>query len=206
MSDEEGAGGTQRADLAIARDEADETFESIANLDNIGDTAIVGITFLLAALGTWTTFIYPALEGHPAVRVLFVLLVVISVLATIASVYYLVNSLAPRQFYGGNVGERFLDHHWIPWLNDDPVNLERFSRTEIDSPADLEGAVEGWIDRYDADTRVDSEEAFVYSRLLNYKLVARHKARNAAYGIAFLRLAIVVLGLVVIMGLATMTV
>lgn len=204
MSDENR--GTHRANLDIARDEADETFKSIANLDNIGDTAIVGITFLLAALGTWTTFIFPELEGYPRIRLFFVLLVVISVLATIASVYYLVNSLAPRQFYGEGVGERFLDHQWIPWLNDDPVDLERFSRTEIESPQDLETAVERWIDRYDGDTRVDSEEAFVYSRLLNYKLVARQKARNAAYGMAFLRIAIVVLGLVVITGLATMTV
>jgi hypothetical protein len=204
MSDEDGGTGTHRANLDIARDEADETFKSIANLDSIGDTAIVGITFLLAALGTWTTFIFPELDGHPTVRLAFVLLVAISVLATIASVYYLVNSLAPRQFYGEGVGERFLDHQWIPWLNDDPVELERFSRTDIDSPADLEAAVEGWIDRYDADTRIDSQEAFVYSRLLNYKLVARQKARNAAYGMAFLRIAIVVLGVLVITGLATM--
>ncbi len=187
--------------LAVARIEGEETFQSISNLDNIGDTAIVGITFLLAALGTWVTFAYPRLSSTPVIRGAFVLLALASVAATLASMYYLVDSLAPRRFYGDGVGDRFLDHKWLPWLNDDPTDLDRFSRTEIDSPADLERAVEEWIDGYDEDTEIDSEAAFQYSRLLNYKLVARHKARNTAYGMAFLRLAVVCLGLVITVGI-----
>lgn len=185
----------------IARDEADETFRSIANLDNIGDTAIVGITFLLAALGTWVTFVYPRLWGLPRLRALFVVLVLASVAATLASVYYLVDSLAPRRFYGADVGDRFLDHKWVPWLNDDPAEIERFDRKDIETPEDLEHAVTEWIEEYDGDTTIDSEDAFQYSRFLNYKLVARHKARNTAYGMAFLRLAVMSLGLLIALGL-----
>jgi len=187
--------------LAIARSEGEETAQSIANLDNIGDTAIVGITFLLAALGTWVTFAYPRLSSTPAIRGAFIILALASVAATLASMYYLVDSLAPRRFYGDDVGDLFLDHKWFPWRNDDPTDLGRFNRTEIDSPADLRTAVEEWIDDYDEDTTVDSEEAFQYSRMLNYKLVARHKARNTAYGMAFLRLAVVCLGLVIAVGI-----
>lgn len=200
-TDRDTAEPTDQPTLAIARNEGDETFQSIANLDNIGDTAIVGITFLLAALGTWVTFAYPRLSETPGVRAGFILLALASVAATLASMYYLVDSLAPRRFYGDGVGDRFLDHKWLPWLNDDPTDLDRFSRTEIDSPADLRAAVEVWIDEYDEDTNIDSEAAFQYSRLLNYKLVARHKARNTAYGMAFLRLAVVCLGLVITVGI-----
>lgn len=187
--------------LAIARDEADETFRSIANLDNISDTAIVGITFLLAALGTWITFIYPRLSGTPLVRTVFAVVAILSVLAILLSVYYLVDALAPRRFYGEDVGTRFLDHKWLPWRNDDPTDIERFDRREIESPEDLRAAVETWIREYDEDTAIDSKAAFQYSRLLNYKLVARHKARNTAYGIAFLRLAVVALGVLIGIGL-----
>lgn len=188
--------------LAIAREEADETFRSIANLDNIGDTAIVGITFLLAAIGTWVTFAYPQLVSSPELHAVFVALTLASVTATLVSMYYLVDALAPRRFYGDGVGSRFLEHKWLPWRNDDPMDLQRFSRVEIESPADLRTAVDEWIEAYDEDTTVDSEETFQYSRLLNYKLVARHKARNTAYGMAFLRLAVVCLGLVIATSLA----
>lgn len=196
-----GSRAGEPVELAIARREADDTFQSIANLDSIGDTAIIGITFLLAALGTWVTFAFPRLSASPPLRVAFVLIALASVFTTVASVYYLVDSLAPRRFYGSAVGERFLDHKWFPWRNDDPTDLERFARTDIDSPADLRRAVEAWIEAYDEDTTVDSEEAFAYSRLLNYKLVARHKARNTAYGMAFLRLAVVMLGVLIAVGL-----
>lgn len=189
--------------LAIARAEADETFESISNLDSIGDTAVVAITFFLTALGTWVTFAYPRLAATPGLRVVVVAITIAAVVAALGSVYYLVDSLAPRRFYGDGVGERFLDHRWLLWRNDDPADLERFSRTEIESPEDLKRAVESWIDDYDQDTRIDSEAAFAYSRLLNYKLVARHKARNTAYGMALLRLAVVFLGLLIVLALVT---
>lgn len=188
--------------LAIARAEADETFQSMANLDNISDTAVVGITFFLTALGTWITFAYPRLSATPVLRVIVVAITIGAVVAVLASVYYLVDSLAPRRFYGDGVGDRFLNHRWLLWRNDDPTDLERFSRTDIERPEDLERAVKIWIDDYDEDIQIDSEAAFEYSRLLNYKLVARRKARNTAYGMAFLRLAVVFLGLLIVLALA----
>jgi hypothetical protein len=202
---EEGGSPTRNAPdeetvVDIAQDEATETSQSIANLDNISDTAIVGITFLLAALGTWVTFIFPRLSDSRLIQSAFAGITILTVVAILSSVYYLVDAMAPRRFYGDGVGDRFLDYKWLPWLNDDPVDIERYDRTEIESPSDLREAVEAWVAEYDADTTVDSWAAFQYSRLLNYKLVARHKARNTAYGMAFLRLAVVGLGVLIVIG------
>jgi hypothetical protein len=116
--------------------------------------------------------------------------------------YFLAESLVPRQFYGDGVGERFLDYRWLLWKNDDPAGINSFERQgDIESPGDLRDAVENWIEEYDDETTVDSEEMFIYSRLLNYKLVARHKARNTAYGMALLRIAVVCLGILILIGL-----
>ncbi|MFC6864372.1 hypothetical protein ACFQGE_13000 [Halomicroarcula sp. GCM10025817] len=186
----------------IAKAEADETFRSISNLDSISDTAIVGITFLLAALGTWITFAYNRLAGLLWAQGLFVALGVVCVLMIVLSITFLTDALAPRKFYGEGVGQRFLDHRWLVWRNDDPVDLQRYARSgDIETPADLEDAVESWIDDYDQDTTVDSKTAFEYARLLNYKVVARQKARNTAYGMAFLRIAVVALASLIVVGL-----
>jgi uncharacterized membrane protein YkgB len=188
--------------LKIARDEAAETAQSISNLDNIGDTAVVGITFLLAALGTWVGFVYSNVAAVPQLRVLFVAIASLSVVATVLSMYFLAESLVPRQFYGDGVGDRFLDNRWLLWRNDDPAGINGFERHgDIESPDDLQDAVEEWIEEYDGETTVESEEMFIYSRLLNYKLVARYKARNTAYGMALLRIAIVCLGILILVGL-----
>lgn len=186
----------------IARDEADETAQSISNLDNIGDTAVVAITFLLAALGTWVGFVYSNIAPIPQLRIIFVTIASLSVVTTVLSMYFLAESLVPRQFYGDGVGERFLDYRWLLWKNDDPAGINSFERQgDIESPGDLQDAVENWIEEYDDETTVDSEEMFIYSRLLNYKLVARHKARNTAYGMALLRIAVVCLGIMILIGL-----
>jgi hypothetical protein len=186
----------------IARDEADETAQSISNLDNIGDTAVVAITFLLAALGTWVGFVYSNIAPIPQLRIIFVTIASLSVVTTVLSMYFLAESLVPRQFYGDGVGERFLDYRWLLWKNDDPAGINSFERQgDIESPGDLQDAVENWIEEYDDETTVDSEETFIYSRLLNYKLVARHKARNTAYGMALLRIAVVCLGILILIGL-----
>ena len=188
--------------LEIARDEADETAQSISNLDNIGDTAVVAITFLLAALGTWVGFVYSNITPIPQLRIIFVTITSISVITTVLSMYFLAESLVPRQFYGDGVGERFLDYRWLVWKNEDPAEINSFERQgDIESPGDLQDAVENWIKEYDDETTVDSKEMFIYSRLLNYKLVARHKARNTAYGMAFLRIAVVCLGILILIGL-----
>ena len=188
--------------LEIARDEAEETAQSISNLDNIGDTAVVGITFLLAALGTWAGFVYNNITAVPQLRILFVAIASLSVGTTVLSMYFLAESLVPRQFYGDGVGDRFLNHRWLLWRNDDPAGIDGFERHgDIESPSDLKDTVEDWIEEYDGETAVDSEEMFIYSRLLNYKLVARHKARNTAYGMALLRIAVVCLGVLILVGL-----
>lgn len=192
-----------RDDEAIARQEADDTAESIADLDNISDTMFVAVTFLLAALATWTTFAYGRLDGAPTLKTLYVALAVLCVAAVTGCVVSLSLSLSPRGFYGRAVGDRFLDHPWLLWRNDDPGGIEEFRarRDRVGSTDELRESYEEWLDRYDPGADVTSREAFEFSRLLNYKLVARIKAHHTAYAVALFRIATVVFALVIVLSL-----
>lgn len=192
-----------RDDEAIARQEADETFQSISDLDNISDTMFVAITFLLTGVATWTGFAFDRLAGDPVLQWLYVVLAIGCVLSIVGSVFFLAASLTPRGFYGRVVGERFLDHRWLLWRNDDPVDVETYreNREGVTDEAELARRYEDWLDDYDPGVELTSRESFEFSRLLNYKVVARIKARNTAYGVAFLRIAITLFVVLVVLGL-----
>lgn len=194
---------TDRDDESIARQEADETFRSITDLDSIADTMFVAITFLLAALATWTSFAFGRLSGSVYLEGIYIVLVIVCALLIAGSVFFLSISLAPRGFYGENIGERFLDHSWLLWRNDDAVGYREFAdrRGDIAEEADLRNEYEQWLDQYDPDTTLSSRESFEFSRLLNYKTVARAKARHTAYGIALLRIAVILLVLLILVTL-----
>jgi hypothetical protein len=181
----------ERDDEAIAKQEADETVESISNLDDIGDTMFVAVTFFLAALATWTPFALRRLGQMQRARYVVIALVVCCAVAIGGCVFFLAISLAPRAFYGPDVGGQFLDDAWLLWRNDDPGAIKKFKqrRDAVNSESDLREGYEWWLKRYDSDVDISSKESFEFSRLLNYKLVARTKAHYTAYGVAFFRIA-----------------
>ena len=189
------------ARLEIATKEGDDTFESITDLDNLNDTALVGVTFLLTALVTWTAFAYSRVVEIQWLAYTYVTLTVGCLVAAIGCVYFLTTALSPRGFYGERVGESFFTHRWLVWRNGDPLNVSNFERIAESEGVELESSVDDWIDGYDPNCTIDSYEDFVYSRLLNYKYVARIKAHNTAYAMALFRIAIVLLGLLVVLGL-----
>lgn len=193
----------ERDDEAIARQEANETFRSITDLDSISDTMFVAITFFLAAVATWTTFAYGRLDGMETVQSVYVGLVILCVVTITACVVFLSLSLSPRGFYGDAVGDRFLGHPVLLWRNDDPGNLREFrdKRRTVRSEDDLASAYEDWLREYDPGTTLSSRESFEYSRLLNYKLVARIKAHNTAYAVALFRAATLLFATLIVFSL-----
>lgn len=192
-----------RDDEGIARQEANETFQSITDLDEIADTMFIAITFLLAALASWTTFAFDRVDGIPLIEQAYIVFAVSCAGMISVSVYFLASSLSPRGFYGQSVGQKFLNHQWLLWRNQDPVDVEMYHtrRQNIDSEADLKAQYEEWLDEYDPGTSISSRESFEFSRLLNYKYVARQKARNVAYGVALLRIAVILLAIIIFVSL-----
>jgi hypothetical protein len=198
-------GGADRVDddsTAIASQEADETFQSITDLDSISDTIIVAITFFLSALGVWTGFGYDRLSQLPRVQLVFGVLAALCLIATVLSIYYLSRSLFPRAFYGTDVGQAFLERPWLPFFSADNAGLSTFEHAaEVDDTDDLDREFEIWLDRYHPDADIESYADFERLRLFNYKYVARIKALYTARGIAYLLLAVVLLLLLAVLTL-----
>ncbi len=194
MSDDE-------ARLEIATKEGNDTFESITDLDNLNDTALVGVTFLLTGLVTWTAFAYSRVIEIQWLAYTYFSITIGCVVATVGCVYFLTTALSPRGFYGENVGDSFLKHKWLIWRNSDPLNVSNFERVADTEETDLGSNVDDWINGYDPTRAIDSYEEYVYSRLLNYKYVARIKAHNTAYAMALFKIAVVLFGVLVLLGL-----
>lgn len=194
---------SDRDDEAIAKQEADETVNSISNLDSIGDTMFVAITFFLTALATWTPFALQRLSHLQRVQQVVIGLTIGCALAIGGCVFFLAVSLAPRAFYGSAVGSQFLDNSWLLWRNDDPGHVAEFKtrREAVESESDLRAEYETWLARYDPEANISSKESFEFSRLLNYKLVARIKAHYTAYGVALFRIATILFVSIVIITL-----
>lgn len=194
---------SDRDDEAIAKQEADETVNSISNLDSIGDTMFVAITFFLTALATWTPFALQRLSHLQRVQQVVIGLTIGCALAIGGCVFVLAVSLAPRAFYGSAVGNQFLDNSWLLWRNDDPGHVAKFKTRQeaVESETDLKAEYETWLARYDPKADISSKESFEFSRLLNYKLVARIKAHYTAYGVALFRIATILFVSIVVITL-----
>lgn len=194
MSDDE-------ARLEIATKEGNDTFDSITDLDNLNDTALVGITFLLTALVTWTAFAYSRVIEIQWLAYSYITITIGCLVAAIGCVYFLTTALSPRGFYGEDVGQSFFTHKWLLWNNQDPLSLSNFERVGGSDEKELGSHVDDWIDGYDPNRSINTYEDFMYSRLLNYKYVARIKAHHTAYAMALFKIATVLLGLLVLLGL-----
>ncbi|WP_435067758.1 hypothetical protein [Haloplanus sp. C73] len=202
-----GADRSSDESTAIASQEADETFQSITDLDSICDTMIVAITFLMSALGVWTGFGYGRLSGFPRVQLVFGALAALCMLATVLSVYHLSRSLFPRAFYGADVGAAFLDRPWVPFVGADSLDLSQFEHAaDVDDVEALDREFEAWLDRYNPDIDIETHAQFERARLFNYKYVARIKALHTARGIAYLRIAAVFLLFLAVLSLAALPV
>lgn len=193
---------TQRDDEAIARQEANDTFQSITDLDSIADTMFIAVTFLLTAVATWTAFAFDQLEAVAGFQELYTLLIIACVLSVAASVFFFSISLVPRSFYGSSVGSPFLTHRWLLWANDDLTESDWYRLDSVSEEEDIKRKYEEWLEEeFAPDVGLSSRATVEFARLCNYKHVARIKARNNAYGIALFRVSVVLFVALIIVGI-----
>lgn len=188
----------------IADAEAADTFESISNLDEICDTTLIAVTFLLAAVATWTAFAYGRLEATPRLQLLFGVFVIASVGVLILSVNQLVRALSPRAFYGQKVGEAFGDGVLSMGSASGPsTDVSRFAAVSRHPTEDvpLDVAFDEWLEEY-APREIEDRTEFALARLFNYKHVARVKAKHTSRGLAWFRLSIILFVVIVVIGIS----
>lgn len=194
---------TRREELAaIALAEADDTFQSITDLDSICDTTLIAVTFLLAAIATWTAFAFGRLASTTWVQYLFAFAVVSTVVIVALSVNQLIRALFPRAFAGQAVGERFASGRLLNWRQEAPdTDFQWFEQvTQKQDESNLEIELEEWLDDY-APSEVDDIDSYQFARMFNYKTVARRKAHHTARGLAWFRVSLIAFLLVVVLGL-----
>lgn len=186
---------------SIALAEADDTFQSISDLDSICDTTLIAVTFLLAAIATWTAFAFDRLFSPRWLQAVFVIAVILTVLMLALAVNQLVRALFPRAFTGTEIGDRFPSSHLFGTGTQSPgVDVLRFNEVLQEDDPDLAVELESWLDEYTA-AGVTDERGYRLARLFNYKIVARQKAQHTARGLAWFRVSLVAFLIVVIIGL-----
>lgn len=189
----------------IARREADDTFDSITDLDSICDTNLIAITFLLTALSSWTAFAFEHFDRIRQSDLLFgvyAALVVLCALSIAASVTYHVKSLAPRGFYGEALGKPFLEHWWEIPTRGDTADADGYESriADVSDAEELTAEFESWLDEYAPALTIDSAREFEIVRLFHYKAAARIKAKYTAYGVSLLRVSVALLVSVILLS------
>ncbi|WP_330632624.1 hypothetical protein [Halocatena halophila] len=176
------------AALEIATQEANDTFQSISNLDSICDTSIVGITFLLTAIVGWAGFALPRLPDRSPAWLGVAGTVVLGAVAIFISSFYIVKSLIPRAFYTDSVGEVLIDQPLVPGSTDPTTAIEATEQATGESSS--KAAFDHWLNQYGNDERITSAAAFQYARLFHYKTVAQMKATATTHAIVWFRVAV----------------
>lgn len=177
----------------IAAEESGETFDSITDLDNISDTTVLAITFLLSAQVSLTTYVVGAgtLAGRREVG--FVVLGLCTMAMIFLSLNAIVKTLLPVGFYGERVGEPLLDRPWIPAVVSTPGQFGFLSGEESDEPArEPEAVAEEFLETYSPHGDVSSLDEYHVAKLAHLKTVGERKARLTGVGLSWLRWAVAV--------------
>jgi hypothetical protein len=197
----QGRGASQESFAIIAKEQAEETFESIKNLDNICHTSMVAIAFIISALCVWWTAIGTRINMLPLSREISAALTVACAVCVAFSTSYFVRAIFPRFFFGEIVGSPFVEHPWQPWRAD-KANLQReFKVRETTAKLSAEEKRKKflqWIKEYGKGVKTPND--FQLARFFYYKYVAAIKATNTARGIAWMRLAIILVAVLMIVG------
>ncbi len=179
---------SDEASLEIAIQEANDTFQSISNLDSICDTSIVGITFLLTAIVGWAAFALPRLPARSLSWLGVAGTAVLGALAIFISSVYIVKSLIPRAFYTDSVGAVLIDKPLVPGSTDPTTAIEATEQATGEHSS--KAAFDHWLSQYGNDERITSAATFQYARLFHYKTVAQLKATATTHAIVWFRVAV----------------
>lgn len=187
-------------DIEIVKKEADDTFQSINNLDDISDTLIIGTTFLLAALATWTTFMIPRFSNNTMKKFIFMFLVITCSLIICINVILLSTSLAPRYFYGDNVSKQ-IAKWYLPFSNSQSIHIQKEQYLNLGSESDIKSIFNDWLEEFNPNTSISSKESYEYTRFINYKLVAEKKAKLTSLSLILFYISLILFVIVIIYGL-----
>ena len=180
----------------IAEDEIDDTFDSITDLDNISDTTVLAITFLLSAQVSLSTLVLQSttlVSGIP--RILFILLGVAAMVLIFLSINAIIKSLLPVGYYSDGVAEPLLTDTWRPWAGDsasqfETVNSLAESQPDEETLSTYQEFAADFIDDYGSEDSLEDYNEFQFAKLYHYKQVGERKAHYSGTGLAWLRLAI----------------
>ncbi|NIC00902.1 hypothetical protein [Halobacterium sp. R2-5] len=193
----------------IAEDEIGDTFNSITDLDNISDTTVLAITFLLSAQVSLSTLVLQstALVTGPT-RSIFIVLGVTTMGLIFMSINAIVKSLLPVGYYSEGVAEPLLADAWSPWAGDSAPQFETLNDRLNSQPDDetqptYQNFAAEFVDDYGSEDSVDDYSDYQFAKLYHYKQVGKRKAHYSGTGLAWLRLAI--LGFVLQFGIAFVT-
>lgn len=194
----------------IAKRQGDETYESIANLDQICHMSIIAIAFVISALGAWWAVVMGWIGVIPFAREVFIALTVACAAFIGLSIYRIVQAIMPRAFWGDNVGDTFITSMWRPWGRTfwPPWESKGEGGKEMEERREIaKGSIEEkkskfrlkWLkEKYG----VEKPEDLQLARFWNLKYIAMIKANNTAHGVAWLRLAVITLIILIIVGLS----
>lgn len=182
----------------IARAENDDTFASITDLDSIGDTAVLAITFLLSAQVSLTTFVVGTHTLSGNLRVAFVVLALATMGLVFWSLSAVVATLLPVGFYSGSAGEVLLENPWLPLrrsTSDQFGFLETADSDPVEETPDGDDVpyrtvASAFVDAYSDRDKVTSVETYQFAKLAHYKRVGQRKAELTGLGLSRLRLAV----------------
>ncbi len=180
----------------IAEDEVNHTFDSITDLDNISDTTVLAITFLLSAQVSLSTIVLQSTAlVSGTTRTIFILLGILAMGLTFMSINAIIKSLLPVGYYSDGVAEPLLDDAWIPWSGNSAPQFETLdnvfeSRTDGGNQSVYQDFVADFVDDYGSEDPVDDYGDFQFAKLYHYKQVGERKAHYSGTGLAWLRLAI----------------
>ena len=181
--------------LDVAEDEVSHTFDSITDLDNISDTTVLAITFLLSAQVSLSALLLQSDTITPSwVEGLFVAVGLITMAVIFWSLNQIIKSLLPVSFYSADVGEPLLKNIWFPWLGNASPQFEAVEdQQETSADEDVppyEKFADSFVATYTANGSIDDYSEFQLAKLYHYKQVGKRKSYYAGRGLAWLRWAV----------------
>ncbi|RQG91808.1 hypothetical protein [Natrarchaeobius chitinivorans] len=174
----------------IVEDELRMTEKSVANLDSICDTTLVGITFLFAGIATWGAFGFGEVSSGSISTTQawpFLGFIVLSGVATTVAVSYIIRGLFPRQFYTEEVGETILHSTWLPGIGSGTSQSAILDRARSTT---AEAYVSEFIESYDPEDEIETHEKFSKVKLRNLKAIAGIKAKLTGKGLLWFQLGV----------------
>lgn len=177
----------------ISEAEAEDTFQSITDLDGIADTSVLAITFLLSAEVTLVGLVLNSdfISSQP-LQMVFSIIALSTTVLIFLSFRSIVLSLLPVGFNGKGLAEASVCD--VLGLGDDSdrgqnlLTKDRFDTAvkDTDGKETYQTLVTDYFSRYGAIESIESENEYIIAKLTHYKVVGARKAKFTKDGLTWL--------------------